>query len=120
MRRFARMGGEQTSFPCLPCLLEPAQFSCNRLQVSMTAAECVAGSVRDLLSSTLMTRRKKHGWLKTMLGLMLGCMLVVVAVFAATNVATIATTKDRIVEPQAAVGFDADAIVVLGLSLIHI
>ena len=45
-----------------------------------------------------------------MLGLMLGCMLVVVAVFAATNVATIATTKDRIVEPQSAVG----------LSLIHI
>ena len=83
----------------------------------MTAAECVAGSVRDLLSSTLMTRRKKHGWLKTMLGLMLGCMLVVVAVFAATNVATIATTKDRIVEPQAAVGFDADAIVVLGASV---
>ena len=64
-----------------------------------------------------MTRRKKHGWLKTMLGLMLGCMLVVVAVFAATNVATIATTKDRIVEPQAAVGFDADAIVVLGASV---
>ena len=83
----------------------------------MTGAECVAGSVRDLLSSTLMTRRKKHGWLKTMLGLMLGCMLVVVAVFAATNVATIATTKDRIVEPQAAVGFDADAIVVLGASV---
>ena len=52
-----------------------------------------------------------------MLGLMLGCMLVVVAVFAATNVATIATTKDRIVEPQAAVGFDADAIVVLGASV---
>ena len=51
-----------------------------------------------------------------MLGLMLGCMLVVVAVFAATNVATIATTKDRIVEPQAAVGFDADAIVVLIMS----
>ena len=42
---------------------------------------------------------------------------VVVAVFAATNVATIATTKDRIVEPQAAVGFDADAIVVLGASV---
>ena len=52
-----------------------------------------------------------------MLGLMLGCMLVVVAVFAATNVATIATTKDHIVEPQAAVGFDADAIVVQGASV---
>lgn len=64
-----------------------------------------------------MMQRKKHGWLKTMLGLALGCMLVVVAVFAATNVATIVTTKDRIVEPQAAEGYNADAIVVLGASV---
>lgn len=52
-----------------------------------------------------------------MLGVILGCMLAVVAVFAVTNVATIATTKDRIVDAQSAEGFDADAIVVLGASV---
>lgn len=52
-----------------------------------------------------------------MLGLILGCILVVVAVFAVTNVVTVATTKEHIVEPQAAEGYNADAIVVLGASV---
>ena len=52
-----------------------------------------------------------------MLGLMLGCILAVVAVFAGTNVVTVATTKEHIVEPQAAEGYNADAIVVLGASV---
>lgn len=52
-----------------------------------------------------------------MLGLALGCVLVVVAVFAVTNMVTVATTKDSIVEPAAAEGFDADAVVVLGASV---
>lgn len=52
-----------------------------------------------------------------MLGLILGCILVVVAVFAVTNVVTVATTKEHIVEPQVAEGYNADAIVVLGASV---
>lgn len=52
-----------------------------------------------------------------MLGVILGCMLAVAAVFAVTNVVTVATTKDRIVDAQSAEGFDADAIVVLGASV---
>lgn len=53
-----------------------------------------------------------------MLGFALGCILVVVAVFAVTNVMTIASTKDRIVDAQAAEGYQADAIVVLGASVL--
>lgn len=52
-----------------------------------------------------------------MLGLVLGCMLVVAATFAITNVVTVAATKSSIVDSQEAVGYDADAIVVLGASV---
>lgn len=55
--------------------------------------------------------------MKTMLGLALGCILVVVAVLAVTNAVTVSTTKDRIVDPAAAKGFKADAVVVLGASV---
>ena len=52
-----------------------------------------------------------------MLSVVLGCVVAVAAVFAVTNVVTVATAKGLIVEPQAAEGFDADAIVVLGASV---
>ena len=55
-----------------------------------------------LLSSNLMTRNKKHGWLRTMLGVLLGCVLAVAAVVAATNAVTVLATKDRIVSAEAA------------------
>lgn len=53
-----------------------------------------------------------------MLSLVLGCILAVIAVFAITNVVTVVTAKDRIVESRTAEGFDADAIVVLGASVL--
>lgn len=52
-----------------------------------------------------------------MLGIVLGCVIAVAAVVAATNIITIATTKDRIVNGEAAAALDADAIVVLGASV---
>ena len=64
-----------------------------------------------------MAKAKKHGWVKAMLGLVLGCMLVVAATFAITNVVTVVATKSSIVDSQEAVGYDADAIVVLGASV---
>ena len=53
-----------------------------------------------------------------MLGLALGLMCAVVAVFAATNIVTVSSTKGSIVEPQVAARSDADAIVVLGASVL--
>ena len=55
--------------------------------------------------------------MKAMLGLVLGCMLAVVAVAAVTNVLTVTTTKDSIVDSATAEGFEADAVVVLGASV---
>lgn len=52
-----------------------------------------------------------------MLGIVVGCVLAVAVVVAATNIATVATTKDRIVNAEAAAALDADAIVVLGASV---
>lgn len=52
-----------------------------------------------------------------MLGIVLGCVIAVAAVVAATNIITIATTKDCIVNGEAAAALDADAIVVLGASV---
>lgn len=52
-----------------------------------------------------------------MLGLVLGCVFVVVAVVIATNAITIETTKERIVDEAAAKNFNADCIVVLGASV---
>ena len=51
-----------------------------------------------------------------MLGLMLGCMLVVVAVFAATNVATIATTKTKAMGNVRDLGSDIAAAIVTKLT----
>ena len=70
-----------------------------------------------LLSSTPMAKAKKHGWVKAMLGAVLGCVLAVGAVFAITNVVTVVTAKGSIVDSQEAIGYDADAIVVLGASV---
>ena len=53
-----------------------------------------------------------------MLGVVLGCVFAVAAVFAVTNVVTVVTAKELIVEPQEAEGFDADAVVVLGASVL--
>lgn len=52
-----------------------------------------------------------------MLGVLLGCVLAVAAVVAATNAVTVLTTKDRIVSAEAAALLDADAIMVLGASV---
>lgn len=52
-----------------------------------------------------------------MLGVLLGCVLAVAAVVAATNAVTVLATKDRIVSAEAAASFGADAIVVLGASV---
>ena len=51
-----------------------------------------------LLSSNLMTRNKKHGWLRRMVGFVVGCAVVAALVVAGTNLATVATTKDAIVD----------------------
>lgn len=52
-----------------------------------------------------------------MLGVLLGCVLAVAAVVAATNAVTVLATKDRIVSAEVAASFGADAIVVLGASV---
>ena len=52
-----------------------------------------------------------------MLGVLLGCVLAVAAVVAATNAVTVLATKDRIVSAEAAASCGADAIVVLGASV---
>ena len=49
--------------------------------------------------------------------MLLGCVLAVAAVVAATNAVTVLATKDRIVSAEAAASFGADAIVVLGASV---
>lgn len=53
-----------------------------------------------------------------MLGVAIGCAVVVAAVVAVTNAVMIGTTKDRIVEPSAAESFGANAVVVLGASVL--
>ena len=53
-----------------------------------------------------------------MLGAVIGCAVAVAAVVGVTNAVVIGTTKDRIVEPAAAEGFGADAVVVLGASVL--
>lgn len=52
-----------------------------------------------------------------MVGLLVGCVMLAVFVVAGTNVVTIASTKDAIVDVDTAAAFDADAIVVLGASV---
>ena len=52
-----------------------------------------------------------------MLGVLLGCVMAVAAVVAATNAVTVLATKDHIVSAEAAASFGADAIVVLGASV---
>ena len=70
-----------------------------------------------LLSSKPMTREKKHGWLRRMVWLVVGCAIVAALVVAGTNAATIVTTKDAIVDTETAAAFGADAIVVRGASV---
>lgn len=53
-----------------------------------------------------------------MLGAVIGCAVAVAAVVGVTNAVVIGTTKDRIVAPAAAEGFGADAVVVLGASVL--
>lgn len=52
-----------------------------------------------------------------MLQVIVGCIVAVVCVVAATNLIVIQTTKDRIVDESAAASFNADAVVVLGASV---
>ena len=70
-----------------------------------------------LLSSNLMTRNKKHGWLRRMVGFVIGCAVVATLDVAGTNLATVATTRDAIVDTETAATFGADAVVVLGASV---
>lgn len=51
------------------------------------------------------------------LALVLAVVAVAVLVFVGTNVAAVLTTRDDIVDQQAAASFDADAIIVLGASV---
>lgn len=53
-----------------------------------------------------------------MLGLIVGCAVAVAAVFGATNAAVVVSTKSSIVSAQAAQATNADAIVVLGASVL--
>ncbi len=52
-----------------------------------------------------------------MVGFVVGCAVVAALVVAGTNLATVATTKDAIVDTETAAAFGADAIVVLGASV---
>ena len=65
-----------------------------------------------------MKRRKKKGWVRRMLHVVAGCVVAVALVLAATNVAMVLMTRDAIVGTEAAASFDADAIVVLGASVL--
>lgn len=53
-----------------------------------------------------------------MVGILAGCAIAAIAVVAVTNVATVAVTEDAIVGVDEAATYDADAIVVLGASVL--
>lgn len=53
-----------------------------------------------------------------MLGFIVGCAVAVAAVFGVTNAVVVVSTKDAIVSTEAAAQADADAIVVLGASVL--
>lgn len=52
-----------------------------------------------------------------MVGFVIGCAVVATLVVAGTNLATVATTRDAIVDTETAATFGADAVVVLGASV---
>lgn len=52
-----------------------------------------------------------------MVGFVVGFVVVAALIVAGTNLATVATTKDAIVDTETAAAFGADAIVVLGASV---
>lgn len=52
-----------------------------------------------------------------MVGFVIGCAVVATLVVAGTNLVTVATTRDAIVDTETAAAFGADAIVVLGASV---
>lgn len=65
-----------------------------------------------------MAARKKHSWLKRVVGLVAGCVVLAALVVAGTNVAVVTSAKPTIVDVNEAAAFDADAIVVLGASVL--
>ena len=65
-----------------------------------------------------MAKRGKRGCLGRLLGLALACALSLFAFVAVANVATIATTRGDVHVVADLVGYDADAVVVLGASVL--
>lgn len=76
------------------------------------------GSAREgLYIIERMFFRRKKGCLGRMVSAIVGLVVAVAAVFALTNVVVVAAARDRIVDSEDAVSFDAEAIVVLGASV---
>lgn len=71
-----------------------------------------------LLLSIAMTRRKNIGWVRRLVRVVLGCAAAAVLVVAGTNIAVVAMSQAAIVDEQKAASYDADAIVVLGASVL--
>ncbi|MGI6046076.1 MAG: SanA/YdcF family protein [Eggerthellaceae bacterium] len=61
--------------------------------------------------------RKKHGCLGRLVRFVIGCVLIVVAVVAVTNIVTIVSTQDNILTEEEADATNADAILILGASV---
>lgn len=64
------------------------------------------------------TANRSRRWWRVLLGVLLVVVLALAAVMAVTNVVMIQSTKDDIVTPEEAVDFGAQAIVVLGASVL--
>ena len=65
-----------------------------------------------------MGKRKNKGWVRRVLQVVAGCVIAVALVVAGTNVAMVLMTRDGIVDTEAAADYHADAIVVLGASVL--
>ena len=65
-----------------------------------------------------MGKRKHKGWVRRMLQVVAGCVIAVALVVAGTKVAMVLMTRDGIVDTEAAADYQADAIVVLGASVL--
>ncbi|MEG0322709.1 MAG: ElyC/SanA/YdcF family protein [Raoultibacter sp.] len=65
-----------------------------------------------------MSKRKKYGWVKVLLLVIVGIALAVVAVFGVTNALVLKTGGDKIVSAEAAALDDPQAVLVLGASVL--
>lgn len=76
------------------------------------------GRAASLLSSRPMGAHGNRRWLRRAVGVLLGGAVAAALVLAGTNAAVIMTAKPAIVEVDEAAAYDADAIVVLGASVL--